>query len=571
MSRPSSDASERVAPSKNASGSDPLRPSDHVDGVADEITSPALGVVGWLRWGWRQLTSMRTALILLLLLAIAAVPGSIFPQRMANPNGVVQWKRDNPDLFPVLDAVQLFDVYQSAWFSAIYILLFVSLIGCILPRTKHHWNALRSRPPRTPARLSRLDDHVSQRVEGEGDAQIGAELAIDEATTLLKGQGYRVERYDGRGVFSVSAERGYLRETGNLVFHAALVGVLLAVGIGGGFAYTGQRILIEGQTVVNALVDYSSMNRGRFVGDQALTPYAMRLDSFDVTYQDPLKPGAGQAGDFAANVTVTKPDGTETAGAIRVNHPLSVAGERIYLLGNGYAPTITVRDADGDVVFSESVPFIPQDTNMTSMGVVKIADGMPQQLGMLGFFYPTKMPLDTGALTSVYGDLLDPMLTLNVYAGDLGINEGVPRNVYELDPSGMTQLTGGKTGTESIKLAPGETADLPDGLGTVTFEDETPEGADRKLVGYTQAVKRFASLQTHSDGSALFVLGFAILMVAGLLTALFVPRRRVWVKATPADDGSIELEYAALARGDDPTLAAAIEQLRTKHLASLQK
>ncbi|MBO3663067.1 cytochrome c biogenesis protein ResB [Microbacterium stercoris] len=566
VSRPSSEAA-----SKKASGSDPLRPSDHVDSSDDTVTSPALGVVGWLRWGWRQLTSMRTALVLLLLLAIAAVPGSIFPQRMANPNGVVQWERDNPGLFPILDAIQMFDVYLSAWFSAIYILLFISLVGCILPRTQHHWKALRARPPRTPARLSRLDDHLTQRVEGEGDAEVGAAHAIDEATALLKGQGYRVERYDGRGAFSVSAERGYLRETGNLVFHASLVGVLLAVGIGGGFAYTGQRIFVEGQTLVNSLVDYSSMNRGRFVGDEALNPYSMRLDSFDVTYQPPAPLGSGQAGDFAANVTVTKPGGEETSGTIRVNHPLEVAGERVYLLGNGYAPTITVRDADGDAVFSESVPFIPQDANMTSMGVVKIADGMPEQLGMIGFFYPTRGQLDTGAKTSIYGDTLDPLLTLNVYSGDLGINEGVPRNVYELDPTGMTQLAGGDADVEAIQLAPGETADLPNGLGTITFEDETPVDADRAMVGATESVKRFVSLQTHQDRSAIFVLVFAILLIAGLMTALFVPRRRVWVKATPGTDGSIEIEYAALARGEDPTLAAALEQLRTKHLSTLEK
>ncbi|WP_345751470.1 cytochrome c biogenesis protein ResB [Microbacterium rhizophilus] len=550
-------------------GSEPLRPSDHVDGAADTgVNSPALGVVGWLRWGWRQLTSMRTALVLLLLLAIAAVPGSIFPQRMANPNGVTQWQRDNPDLFPILDGMQLFDVYMSAWFSAIYILLFVSLVGCILPRTKHHWKALRSRPPRTPARLSRLDDHLAQRIDGHPD---DAKHAIDLAEAQLRASGYRVERYDDRRGWSVSAERGYLRETGNLVFHASLVGVLLAVGIGGGFAYTGQRVVIEGQTVVNALVDYSSMNRGRFVSDGALSPYAMRLNSFDVTYQPWGTSGAGQAGDFAANVTVREPDGGTSDGAVRVNHPLEVAGERVYLLGNGYAPTITVRDADGTTVYSESVPFLPQDANLTSLGVVKIADGLPEQLGMLGFLYPTQQKLSTGAFTSVYGDLINPVLTLNVYSGDLGIDEGVPRSVYELDPSGMTQLTGGDTGTESIELAPGETADLPNGLGTVTFEDETPAGADRAQVGLTESVKRFASLQTHRDGSAIFVLGFAILMVLGLLTALFVPRRRVWVKATPDGDGAIDLEYAALARGDDPTLAAAIEQLRAKHLDSLEK
>ncbi len=157
---------------------DPLRPSDHVDGSGDGIESPRLGgVVGWLRWGgWRQLTSMRTALVLLLILAIAAIPpGSIFPQRMADPNGVTQYKVDHPDLFPVMDSLQLFDVYLSAWFSAIYLLLFLSLVGCVIPRIKHHFKALRSRPPRTPVHLSRLDDHRrAVRTVSGSDAQAAA-------------------------------------------------------------------------------------------------------------------------------------------------------------------------------------------------------------------------------------------------------------------------------------------------------------------------------------------------------------------------------------------------------------
>ncbi|GAA3654930.1 cytochrome c biogenesis protein ResB [Microbacterium marinilacus] len=574
MSRSRSDerpdtSAKRARPNVARDGSEPLRPSDHVDGGGDAdggVNQPALGVVGWLRWGWRQLTSMRTALILLLLLAIAAVPGSIFPQRMANPNGVTQWESENPDLFPVLDAIQLFDVYQSAWFSAIYILLFVSLVGCILPRTKHHWKALRARPPRTPARLTRLADHLEERVEGDGD---DAAHAVDLAEAQLRSAGYRVERYDSRGSFSVSAERGYLRETGNLVFHASLVGVLLAVGIGGGFAYTGQRVVIEGQTVVNALIDYSSMNRGRFVSDDALAPYAMRLDSFDVTYQPVGESGAGQAGDFSANVTIREPDGTDSAQSVRVNHPLDVDGERVYLLGNGYAPTVTLRDADGEIQYQASVPFLPQDANMTSLGVIKVPDGFAEQLGLVGFFYPTQLEAGNGAFASVFGDLINPVLTLDVYSGDLGIDDGTPRNVYTLDPTGMEKLTGVGTDVDSIELAPGESADLPNGMGTITFEDETPEDADLAQVGLSESVKRFVSLQSHRDGSAVFVLAFAVLAVLGLLTALFVPRRRVWVKATP-DGTGIRIEYAALARGEDPTLAAAIDDIRSRHLQALR-
>lgn len=536
---------------------DPLRPSDHIDGD-DTIAQPKLGFVGWLRWGWRQLTSMRTALILLLVLAIAAIPGSIFPQRMADPNGVTQWQRDNPDLFPVLDGLKMFDVYLSPWFSAIYLLLFTSLVGCVIPRIRHHAKALQARPPRTPARLKRLADY--REVERAAtDASTEASATVDIAQKQLKALGYRVERYDSGRTYSVSAERGYWRETGNLVFHIALVGVLITVGVGGGFAYTGQRVLVEGETFANTLLDYDSMNRGRFVGDGALAPYSMRLDSFDVTYQPFGEAGSGQAGNFSANMTV-KENGETRTGSVKVNQPLAVADDNVFLLGNGYAPTITVRNAAGEVVYTNSVPFLPQDNNLTSLGVVKVTDGMPEQLGLLGFFYPTTGVLDSGAFFSAYPDLTNPTLTLDVYQGDLGIDKGDPKSVYVLDTTDLTKLTGRTTDVKSIELTPGQTADLPNGLGTVTFEDESPAGA----TDLSHSVKRFASLQIHRDESGVFVLAFALLALGGLMLALFVPRRRVWVKATSADH-TVSLEYAALARGEDPTLAAALDDIVKGH------
>jgi len=538
--------------------SDPLRPSDHIDGDDSAITQPRLGFVGWLRWGWRQLTSMRTAIILLLVLAIAAIPGSIFPQRMADPNGVTQWEANNPDLFPVLDSMKMFDVYLSPWFSAIYLLLFISLVGCVIPRIKHHLKALRARPPRTPARLGRLEDHREVTRE-TADADTEAARSIDVAQKQLKALGYRVERYDRGRTYSVSAERGYWRETGNLIFHLALVGVLLTVGIGGSFAYTGQRVIVEGQTFVNTLLDYESMNRGRFVSDDVLRPYAMTLDSFDVTYQKYGTAASGQPGDFSANVSVRE-NGETRQESVRVNYPLGIAGDKIYLLGNGYAPTITVRNADGDVVYNNSVPFLPQDSNLTSLGVIKVTDGMPEQLGIAAFFYPSAAKLDSGAFTSAHGDLLSPLLTVDVYEGDLGIDEGTPRSVYVLDTEKLTKLTGRTTDVDSIELVPGETADLPNGLGTITFEDESPVGATDSR----ESVKRFASLQIHRDDSAVWVLVFALLALTGLMLALFVPRRRMWVKAT-SSDSAVNLEYAGLARGEDPTLAAAVDNLVAGH------
>lgn len=550
-----------------------LRPDDYVGSAhAPETSSSAAGPAhyggGWFRWAWRQLTSMRTALVLLLMLAAAAVPGSIVPQRSADPNGVAQYIRDNPTTAPLLDGLSLFDVYSSPWFSAIYILLFASLIGCVIPRTKHHWRALRARPPRTPSRLDRFEAYRSVFVPLNGSQEQFILTAVLSAKKQLRQGAYRTEEYNGGGRVSVSAERGYARETGNLVFHVSLIGVLISVGVGGGFTYTGQGVIVEGGSFVNSLVDYTSFNPGRFVDPEELTPYSVQLNSFDVTYQpfDVNRKSSGQAGDFVANVTVVNDEGGASDGEVRVNHPLEVEGDRIYLMGNGYAPAITVRAPDGTVVFSQKVPFLPQDANMTSLGVIKVPDGLSEQLGMTGFLYPTQYVLDSGAYTSIYPALSNPVLTLNVFVGNLGIDGGTPRSVYELDPSNMRQLAGRGTDTAALELAPGTTTELPNGLGTVTFDNQSPAGQ----TGSEQSVERFVSLSIHKDVAAPWVLGFALLATLGLLTALFIPRRRVWVAASP-QDGGVLIEYAALARGEDLTLSSVLRTIADNHARDIAR
>ena len=521
------------------------RPSDHFDSPAPEkvalgATSPKLNPREWLRWFWRQLTSMRTALLLLLLLAIAAVPGSIVPQRSADPNGVTQYFVNNPKSAPVLDSFQMFDVYSSAWFSSIYLLLFISLIGCVIPRTKHHIVALRAVPPKTPVNLARLPAYVSRDVPG-----VSAETAIAAAYKVVKGLRYRVSRYDRGDKLTISAERGYARETGNLIFHFALVGVLITVGFGGGFGFGGQRVIVEGQGFTNSLLAYDSFNPGRFFNPSTLPPYAMSLDSFKVVYEQQNPNAIGQPTDYNASVTTQLRGGTPIQQNIKVNEPLRIADTDIYLLGNGYAPTITVRNPAGDVIFTDSTPFLPQDRNLTSVGVIKLPDGLAQQLGMIGFFYPTVSKGNSGALFSMYPDLIDPEVTLNVYAGDLGLNAGVPRSVYALDTKNLTQLTGGKTGVSSLELKPGDTANLPNGLGTVTLD----------------GVKRFASFDIRRDPTQGWVLVFALAALAGLLISLFIPRRRLWVAVTPLPGGGVRVESAGLARGDDPMLENAVAAL----------
>lgn len=535
------------------------RPSGHVDTKdADEPAQPKLGFVGWLRWTWRQLTSMRTALFLLLLLAVAAVPGSLVPQHVSDPNGVVQYKLDHPALYPILDKLQVFDTYTSVWFSAIYLLLFVSLIGCVVPRITHHLEAMRSKPPRTPARLQRMAGFRVRVLKGfasngtAADAVAARQAVVSSAQKLLKASGYRTVVFETARDASVSAERGYLRETGNIVFHAALVGILVAVGVGGGFGYTGQRVVVDGQSFVNTLVNYDSFNPGRFVDTSALTPYSLELNGLAVKYVTDNKNAIGAPSDYTARVTATQ-DGKTSQRIIKVNDPLAIGGTNVYLLGNGYAPVVTVRDADGKEVFHDAIPFPQQFQNMASQGVIKVPDGLKQQLGMIGLFYPTATKLSSGALASSYPDTRNPVLDLSVYQGDLGLNKGVPVSVYALDIDKMTEIAGPNAKAKGLELKPGESANLPNGLGRVTFD----------------GVKRFASLDIHHDPTQGWVLLFAVLVLGGLLTSLFVPRRRLWVKAVTQDDGSLRLEYAGLARGEDPRLDDAVASMVERHIAAL--
>lgn len=477
---------------------------------------------------------MRVALFLLLLLAFAAIPGSLVPQRTSDPNGVAQYKFDNPDLYRVLDWFGVFSTYSSVWFSAIYLLLFISLIGCVIPRTKHHLIALRARPPKTPANLNRLAGYTTTELAAD------AGVALDEAASMLTRQGYRVERSDN----SVSAERGYLRETGNLVFHTALIGVLIAVGLGGGFGYTGQRVVVEGQKFVNVLGDYDSFNPGRFFTGDSLEPFRIQLDEFSAVYELENQNAIGQALDYTAAVTTTLQGQEPREAQIKVNEPLEIGGTQVYLLGNGYAPTLTVRNPEGEIVWSNSVPFLPQDANLTSLGVIKIPDGLAEQLGMVGFLYPTAATLESGALTSAYPDLASPLLTLRVYQGDLGLDEGVARSVYVLDLDDLTAIAGDDAETPALELAVGDRVELPNGLGSIELS----------------GINRFASFDIHHDPAQVWVLAFALLVVAGLLTSLFIPRRRLWVKVV-----GTRLEYAGLARGDDPTLETAVAEFARKH------
>jgi cytochrome c biogenesis protein len=493
-----------------------------------------IGLVGWLRWGWRQLTSMRTALVLLFLVALGTVPGSFLPQRGLAPEKVTQFFTDHKTIAPWLDRLSLFNVFGAPWFAAVYILLFVSLAGCVLPRSWQHLQHIRSRPPKAPRHLGRLPQTASY----ETDA--AAQDVLAEAAAVLKGRRFRVDAYDDH----VAAEKGYLRETGNLVFHLALLVLLFAVGSGAAFGYKGNVLLTEGDGFSNTLTSYDAFKGGRAFNPSGLPPFTVWLDSFKASYLVD-GPNRGQPTAFSAKVRFQKNlKAPVRPYDLRVNHPLTIDGARVYLLGHGYSPRFTVRDGKGQVAFQGAVPFLPvSEATFASEGVIKVPDAQPDQLGFIGLFWPTAVPDAKGKVVSAFPAAWNPQVALFVFKGDLGLSNGAPQSVYRLDTAHLKPIV---MGSKTKPLAAGQTETLPGGAGSVTFD------------GYRQWV----SLQINHDPGRVPALTAGIIAILGIVTSFLVRRRRVWVRARASDDGRTVVEVGGLTLGGTtPEFDAIVERL----------
>ncbi|RMI30869.1 cytochrome c biogenesis protein ResB [Nocardia stercoris] len=508
-----------------------------------------------LRNTWRGLTSMRTALMLLFLLALAAIPGALLPQRSLNAPKVDKYIADRPTLGPWMDRLELFDVFGSFWFTAVYALLFVSLVGCIVPRVFDHYKALRTPPVQVPRNLGRLPHHAKATTLDAAPADV-----IARARKGLRG--WRViERAEQDGV-TLSAEKGYLREFGNLVFHLSLVGLLTSVALGKLFGYEGNVIVIAdggpGFCTTSPAV-FDSFRAGQVVDGTGLTPVCVRVQDFQADYLP-----TGEASMFTAHI------GYQTGGdiasntwrdtTIQVNHPLRVAGDRIYLQGHGYAPKFTITYPDGQTR-TEAVQWRPDDgSTFLSSGVLRFdpPGGMfanederrKHQVAIEGLFAPTAF-LHGTLLTSQFPAMNDPAVAVDIYRGETGLDTGKPQSLFALDPQMISQ--GRLVKDQRVNLKPGETATLGDGT-KVTFD-----GAEQ-----------FANLQVSHNPAQSWVLLSALSMMAGLLVSLVVKRRRIWLRAYPdttsEDQRRTVVEMGGLARTDQAGWGGEFDRLRERLL-----
>lgn len=501
----------------------------------DAPNLPTLGVIGWVRWFWRQLTSMRVALILLFMLSLGAIPGSLIPQNSVDELKVQAFKDAHTTLTPVYEKLQLFDVYSSVWFSAIYILLFISLIGCIVPRTWQFVGQLRGRPPRAPKRLTRLPAYTTWRTDAE------PEQVREHALALLRKRRFRADLAGD----AVSAEKGYLREAGNLLFHVSLIVLLVAFAVGTLFKSEGGKLITEGDGFSNTLTQYDDFKSGNLFDNDSLEPFSFELDNFEDTYEK-SGPEKGTPRTYRAHIRYTEgADGPVRKKAVEVNSPLEIEGAKVHLIGHGYAPVVTVRDGRGETVYHGAVPMLPIDSNITSTGAIKVADGYrdksgkKEQLGFNAFFVPTFAGAGKGEMFSQFPAPDYPVLALSAYHGSLGVDSGLPQNVYQLNTKAMKEFKDKDGELFKQRIRPGESMTLPNGAGSITFEKD---------------LREWASFQISQRPGSVWALAGAGAALAGLVGSLFIQRRRIWVRAVRAADGTTVVEMAGLGRSESPKL-----------------
>jgi cytochrome c biogenesis protein len=425
---------------------------------------------------------------------------------------VSDYFKNSPQQAEWLDRFWLFDVYGSPWFSAVYILLFISLIGCVLPRTIEHLKNARALPPATPKNLSRMEHFQEWSASGS---------ELENAREWFKKNRFRVlETSD-----SISAEKGFARETGNLFFHLALILVLMGISFSSLFGMRGEAILNIGERFVNNVTSYDSLTYGKLYSESNLPDFTLTADRFVAKYN--VLTGAPE--DYTLDVSLQQGEqGKAEKKTMKVNSPLTIGDTRIYLQANGYSPVVTVVDSKFNVAFQGPVPFLPQDSQLRSIGAIKAPDSDPA-VGFVGSFLPTYARDGEEGGISVYPEALDPRLLLAAWVGDLGLDSGTPQSVYRIDTSKMQQV-----GLKALK--PGESFAYVGGV--ITFE------------GYVQWV----NISFVTDPGKKFALLGAIVAIIGLLASLFTRRRRIWIRVGQ------NVEVAGLAKNAAPGLEEELAQ-----------
>jgi len=305
---------------------------------------------------WKTLARMRTAIILLGIVAGLSIVATLLPQKALQPEKASAYLQAHQTLGPVWDQLGLFSVYESWPLLLAAGLMYISLGNCVLTRGRALYRRWRRKLPRN---------------------------------------------------------HQFIGEAGSLVFHLSFFVLLGGILYGKAFGFTAFVNVVEGQSVIEARPSYDQVEEGLFFGADQHKGYEVRVDSFNASYYANGKPK-----EFVSHVEVFDAGRKVTEKDIRVNDYLDYRGVKFYQASYGWAPVIEVTDPQGKKLFDSPINFFgdPQLQN----GILKVpAVGPPgQQLGAVMFFAPDLQQGASGS-TAGTADPNNPALLFRFFKGDL--------------------------------------------------------------------------------------------------------------------------------------------------------
>ena len=278
------------------------------------------------------LSSLKIAILILLLIAISCATGTIIPQQEAD-----QFYYDNFNKNPFLGIIngnillllELNHIYTSFWFLILLIWLAVSLTVCSfrrqLPILKSALDWIDYKSPRQIAKLS-----ISQTIPTSKTSK-----SLKEITINLNNQGWKVKETDGR----IAARKGAVGRVGPIFIHLGMI--LLMVGATYGS--------LNGKTIEKFLAPGRSLDLLNTNEEKGLT---VKLQSFQIE-RDPK----GIAEQYRSIVNIIEPNGTNETKEISVNYPLRYKGLTLYQADWALAAiTIQIDNSPKLQIPIESIP-----------------------------------------------------------------------------------------------------------------------------------------------------------------------------------------------------------------------
>ena len=295
-------------------------------------------IVDWL---WRMFSSVRLAVILILVITGLSLLGALLiqvPSEIAkNPQLYSNWvdtvARSKVGIWtPFLSVLRLFNVFSSLWFIIACTLLMLNIFICSVNRWSNISLSLRGGVVKQNENFYLNDnDHAELK-----DIQAPVAEAAMISKKILKGRGYRTQTESDENSIYIAADKNRYCRLGTYFSHFSLILFVLAFVAGNYFGFRDVSFTVPVGSIRNIGHD---------------TALSLQLISFVDEYYDNGTPKG-----YRSEVVLYENSQPVKQAVIQVNHPLTYKGIRFYQSYFGPAAKVQVRDENGNDVFNDNVP-----------------------------------------------------------------------------------------------------------------------------------------------------------------------------------------------------------------------